>query len=43
MNENARTVVEEILGEGDEIETQEKDRKQGRQKVGRGIGREKME
>ena len=43
MNENDITVFEESSGEGDELETQEKDRKQRRRKLGRGIGREKTE
>ena len=34
LRENDRTMVEEILGEGDEIETQEKERKQRRRNWG---------
>ena len=36
LRESNRTRVEEILGEGDEIKTQEKERKQRKQKLGRG-------
>ena len=36
LRENDRTRVEEISGEGDIIKTQEKERKQGRRKLGRG-------
>ena len=34
LRKNDRTMVEEILGEGDEIETQEKEGKQRRQNWG---------
>ena len=40
---NNITVFEESSGEGNELETQEKDRKQRRRKLGRGVGRDKTE
>ena len=36
-------MVEEISGEGDEIETEEKREKTKKTELGRGIGRDKME
>ena len=43
LKENDRMMAEEISGEGDEIETQEKREKTKKTELGRGIGRDKTE